>query len=59
MMKTILPPLIIGIIIASIWGYFSDLKNGDTTTFTIRILVVPTLLVLLTIIKEAKNKEKN
>ncbi|MDP9726514.1 hypothetical protein J2W44_005626 [Priestia aryabhattai] len=46
-MKSALPPIIVGLLIASIWGYFADLRDGDVKLFIIRLIVVPLVLLIL------------
>ncbi|MGG1290747.1 hypothetical protein ABE218_05040 [Bacillus smithii] len=55
-MKSILPPLIVGLILSIVWGYFSDLRHGETKAFIIRLIIVPFILILLSKMREAKKK---
>jgi hypothetical protein len=57
-LKSALPPIIAGLIISIIWGYFSDLREGDTQVFIIRLIVVPSLLLLFSKMREAREKER-
>ncbi|GAJ45659.1 hypothetical protein GT2_51_00050 [Parageobacillus thermoglucosidasius NBRC 107763] len=56
-MKSALPPIIFGLIISIVWGYFSDLRHGETQMFMIRLIVVPLSILLLSKMREAKEKE--
>ncbi|MEK4949485.1 hypothetical protein NST12_03890 [Bacillus sp. FSL W8-1127] len=56
-MKSILPPLIVGLILSIVWGYFSDLRQGETKAFIIRLIIVPFILILLSKTREAKKSK--
>ena len=47
MMKLYLPAIILGLIIAAVWGYFSDLRNDQLGWFIGRLVFVPVVLVVV------------
>ncbi|MBT2756669.1 hypothetical protein J7E71_11955 [Mesobacillus foraminis] len=55
-MGSALPPIIAGLIILIVWGYFSDLREGETQVFIIRLIVVPSLLLLFSKMREAQRE---
>lgn len=54
MKASTLGPLITGLIVAIIWGYFSDLRDGDTQSFVIRIIIVPLFVLIISKLSEKR-----
>ncbi|MDQ0418492.1 F0F1-type ATP synthase assembly protein I [Croceifilum oryzae] len=44
-MRSVLTSFIAGLIIAVVWGYFVDLRNGNITGFLIKVIGFPLALV--------------
>ena len=40
-MKNYLLPFLVGLIVAAIWGFFSDLQNGEVGWFIGRLVFTP------------------
>lgn len=40
-MKNYIPAFVIGLLIAVVWGYFSDLPNDQVAWFIGRLILVP------------------
>lgn len=47
MNKKYLKTYLISLLIAIIWGYFSDLRHGEVAWFIARLIFVPILTVVL------------
>jgi Flp pilus assembly protein TadB len=39
-MKKYIPPLLMGLLVAAAWGYFSDLRNDQVGWFIVRLVLV-------------------
>ncbi|BAC11975.1 hypothetical protein ACFQ4N_17810 [Oceanobacillus iheyensis] len=59
MKKSNINLLIIGVIVAVIWGYFADLKNGELGWFIGRIIFIPSFVLLINNLHIFKNSDSN
>lgn len=62
MKKSNIKLLITGVLIAIIWGYFADLKNGEIGWFIGRIIFIPSFVLLINnlhIFKKANTNTNN
>ena len=46
-MKKYIPSVLVGLMIAAIWGYFSDLRQGQVEWFVGRLVFVPLVVVVV------------
>jgi len=46
-MKPYIPAIILGLVVAAVWGYFSDLRNDQLGWFIGRLVFVPLVLVVV------------
>ena len=46
-MKKYIPSVLIGLVVAAIWGYFIDLRNGQVEWFVGRLIFVPLVIVVV------------
>ena len=46
-MRTYVPAILIGLLVAAVWGYFSDLRNDQVGWFIGRLILVPLAIVVL------------
>ncbi|WP_449355576.1 hypothetical protein ACUL41_06885 [Virgibacillus natechei] len=56
MSKSTVQSIVIGLIVAIIWGYFADLKNGEIGWFIGRLIFIP--LFVLGISHLSRKSEK-
>ncbi len=47
LMKKHIPTILISLLIAAIWGYFSDLRHGEWGWFIGRLIFIPCVVLLL------------
>jgi hypothetical protein len=46
-MKTYIPAVLLGLLVALIWGYFADLRNGQVEWFFGRLVFIPFVLAMV------------
>jgi hypothetical protein len=46
-MKKYIPSVLVGLIVAAIWGYFVDLREGQVEWFVGRLVFVPLVIVIV------------
>ena len=46
-MKGYVSAVLLGLIVAAIWGYFADLRNGQVEWFIGRLIFVPLVMVVV------------
>jgi len=46
-MKKYLPAFLIGLLVAAVWGYFSDLRNDQVGWFIGRLIFVPIVMLAM------------
>ena len=44
-MKKYIPTVLLGLIVAAVWGYFSDLREGQVGWFVGRLIFIPLFIV--------------
>ncbi|TCP65645.1 hypothetical protein [Baia soyae] len=57
-MRSVLQAFLAGLIIAAVWGYFTDLRHGNTTGFLIKIIIIPIGFVFVEMIQMLISKKK-
>lgn len=48
-----------GLLVAAIWGYFSDLKNEDVYSFVGRLVFIPLFIIALDTLFWEKRKDSD
>ena len=48
-----------GLLVAAVWGYFSDLKNGNVYSFVGRLVFIPLFIIALDVLFGKKRKDSD